>query len=102
MGERKRVAITAIGLVTPLGIGTEASWQRLTEGASGVRRITLFDASSSRVQIAGEVAGFEPRRFLDFKDTQRLARVGQLAVAAAELALGSGALVGLERETIGT
>lgn len=102
MGERKRVAITAIGLVTPLGIGTEASWQRLTAGASGVRRITLFDASSSRVQIAGEVAGFEPRRFLDFKDTQRLARVGQLAVAAAELALGSGALAGLEREAIGT
>jgi 3-oxoacyl-[acyl-carrier-protein] synthase II len=102
VGERKRVGITAIGLVTPLGIGTAASWQRLTEGASGVRRITLFDASSSRVQIAGEVAGFEPRRFLDFKDTQRLARVGQLAVAAAELALGGEVLAGLEREQVGT
>ncbi len=102
MRERKRVGITAIGLVTPLGIGSDVTWQRLTEGASGVRRITLFDASASRVQIAAEVAGFEPRRFLDFKDTQRLARVGQLAVAAAELALGSDALAGLDREEVGT
>ena len=102
MGERRRVGITAIGLVTPLGIGTDASWQGLTAGASGVRRITLFDASSARVQIAAEVAGFEPRRFLDFKDTQRLARVGQLAVAAAELALGNDALAGLDREEVGT
>jgi len=100
--ERQRVGITALGLVTPLGIGTDVTWQRLTEGASGVRRLTLFDASASRVQIAAEVAEFEPRRFLDFKDTQRLARVGQLAVAAAELALGSGALTGLDREEIGT
>ena len=102
MRERKRVGITAIGLVTPLGIGTEVTWRRLTEGASGVRRLTLYDASSSRVQIAAEVDGFEPRRFLDFKDTQRLARVGQLAVAAAELARGSDALAGLEREEVGT
>jgi 3-oxoacyl-[acyl-carrier-protein] synthase II len=100
--ERKRVGITAIGLVTPLGIGSDVTWQRLTESASGVRRITLFDASASRVQIAAEVAGFEPRRFLDFKDTQRLARVGQLAVAAAELALGNDALAGLDREGVGT
>jgi 3-oxoacyl-[acyl-carrier-protein] synthase II len=100
--ERTRVGITAIGLVTPLGIGTDPTWQGLAAGRSGVRRITLFDASSSRVQIAGEVPGFEPRRFLDFKDTQRLARAGQLGVAAAELALGSGALDGLDREEIGT
>ena len=102
MRERTRVGITALGLVTPLGIGSEPSWQGLVAGASGVRRLTLFDASSSRVQIAAEVPAFDPRRFLDFKDTQRLARVGHLAVAAAELALGDGALEGLDREAIGT
>jgi 3-oxoacyl-[acyl-carrier-protein] synthase II len=97
-----RVVITAIGLVTPLGIGTQSSWEKLVAGASGVRRITLFDASESRVQIAAEVEGFEPRRFMDFKDAQRLARVGQLAVAAAELALSDQGLDGLDRDEIAT
>jgi 3-oxoacyl-[acyl-carrier-protein] synthase II len=100
--ERTRVGITALGMVTPLGIGTDPTWQGLTASRSGIRRLTLFDASASRVQIAGEVPDFEPRRFLDFKDSQRLARVGQLAVAAAELALGGDALRGLEREELGT
>jgi 3-oxoacyl-[acyl-carrier-protein] synthase II len=102
VSERTRVGITAMGLVTPLGIGTELTWKGLATGASGIRRISLFDASSSRVQIAGEVPNFEPRRFLDFKDSQRLARFAQLAVAAAELALGGEVLAGLERDNIGT
>ena len=67
-----------------------------------MRRITLYDASTARVQIAAEVEGFEPRRFLDFKDAQRLARVGQLAVAAAELALAEQNLDGLDRDEIAT
>jgi len=67
-----------------------------------VRRITLFDASAARVQIAAEVEGFEPRRFLDFKDAQRLARVGQLAVAAAELCLAEQSLDGLDRDGMAT
>ncbi len=100
--DARRVVITAIGLVTPLGIGKEPSWEKLVAGASGVRRITLFDASSSRVQIAAEVEGFEPRRFMDFKDAQRLSRVGQLAVAAAELALADQGLDGLDRDSIAT
>lgn len=97
-----RVAITAIGLVTPLGIGLEPFWKSLVAGQSGVRRITLFDASAARVQIAAEVDGFEPRRFLDFKDAQRLARVGQLAVAAAELALADRSLDGLDKDEMAT
>lgn len=102
MRERTRVGITKMGLVTPLGIGTGPTWDGLCAGASGIRPLTLFDASASRVRIAGEVPHFDPRRFLDFKDAKRLARVGQLAIAAAELALGAGALDGLEREEIGT
>ena len=91
-----------MGLVTPLGLGVETFWDALTSGKSGVRRITLFDASKDRVQIAAEVADFDPRRFLDFKDAKRLARVGQLAIAASELALAGGALDGLDRQEIGT
>jgi 3-oxoacyl-[acyl-carrier-protein] synthase II len=101
-GGRERVAITAIGVVSPLGLGKEPFWERLVAGVSGVRRISLFDASSSRVQIAAEVPDFEPRRFLDFKDAQRLARVGQLAVAAAELALADRGLEGLDKDEIAT
>jgi len=100
--ERERVVITAMGLVTPLGLGVEAFWEGLTSGRSGVRRITLFDASKDRVQIAAEIENFEPRRFLDFKDAKRLARVAQLAVAASELALAGGALDGLDKQDIGT
>jgi 3-oxoacyl-[acyl-carrier-protein] synthase II len=100
--QRERVGITAIGLVTPLGLGVETFWDGLTSGKSGVRRITLFDASKDRVQIAAEVQDFEPRRFLDFKDAKRLARVAQLAIAASELALAGGALEGLDKQEIGT
>jgi 3-oxoacyl-[acyl-carrier-protein] synthase II len=96
------VAITAIGLVTPLGIGIEAFWEALTAGKSGVRRITLFDASADRVQIAAEVGEFEPRRWLDFKDAKRMARVGQLAVAASELALQERPLQDLDKDEIAT
>jgi 3-oxoacyl-[acyl-carrier-protein] synthase II len=100
--ERARVAITAIGLVTPLGLGKDVFWEKLTAGVSGVRRITLFDASSARVQIAAEVPDFDPRRFMEFKDAQRLARVGQLAIAAAELAVADQTLDGLDRDAIAT
>ena len=91
-----------MGLVTPLGLGIETFWQGITSGKSGVGRITLFDASQDRVQIAAEVPDFEPRRFLDFKDAKRLARVAQLAIAASELALEGGALDGLDKEDIAT
>ena len=91
-----------MGLVTPLGLGLDTFWQALISGQSGVRRITLFDASKDRVQIAAEVEDFDPRRFMDFKDAKRLARVGQLAIAAAELALAGGALEGLDKQELST
>ncbi len=101
-GERARVAITSIGLVTPLGIGKDPSWEGLVAGSSGVRPITLFDATKARVKIAAEVPGFEPRQFMEFKDAQRLSRVGQLAIAAAELAMADQGLEGLDRERMAT
>ncbi len=56
----RRVAVTGVGMVTPIGTGLTANWQRLLPGCSGIGRITRFDASALPVRIAGEVRDFEP------------------------------------------
>jgi 3-oxoacyl-[acyl-carrier-protein] synthase II len=84
---RKRVALTGIGVITPIGIGKEAFWTGLMEGRSGVRRITSFDPSTYDTQIAGEVVDFDPGSFMDRKEVRRNDRFVQFAVAAARLAL---------------
>ncbi len=86
-GTRRRVVITGIGLVTPLGTGTERNWQRLTAGQSGVRRITRFDASVVPARVAGEVPDFEPERFIERKDLKKMDLFIQYAVAAAQMAV---------------
>ncbi|HLM54613.1 MAG TPA: beta-ketoacyl-[acyl-carrier-protein] synthase family protein [Pyrinomonadaceae bacterium] len=83
----RRVAITGMGCVTPLGLGREAFWRALVRGESGIRRIESFDASSSPVQIAGEVRGFDWERELKAKDRRHVARTVPLALAAAREAL---------------
>ncbi|MFI5781308.1 beta-ketoacyl-ACP synthase II [Nocardia sp. NPDC051570] len=100
--ERHRVAITGIGMVTPLGIGTENTWKQLISGVSGVREISSFDASFNRVRIAAEIPDFDPSQWLDYKDARRFDRVGHLAVAAAELALSDQGIEGIDREEIAT
>ena len=103
MNPRERVVITGIGLVTPIGIGKKNFWQNLLDGESGVGAITAFDPSFNRVQIAAEVTDFEPDRWLEYREVQRFDRVGQLAVAAADLALEDyGAADELDRETVAT
>ena len=101
-GQRVRVVITGMGMVTPVGIGKDMFWDRLIQGVSGVRRITRFDASESRVQIAAEVDGFDPRDWLDHKDAMRFDRTGQLALAAAELAVRDRGLTGLDLDELVT
>ena len=65
----RRVAITGIGLITPLGIGNEKSWAAICEGKSGVSTITRFDPSRLKTQIAGEVRGFDPLEYMPAKGT---------------------------------
>ena len=68
----KRVVITGLGLVTPLGIGVEETWSNLCAGKSGIGEITRFDTTAFDVKIAGEVKGFNAEDFLPKKDARRM------------------------------
>jgi 3-oxoacyl-[acyl-carrier-protein] synthase II len=84
---KRRVVVTGMGMVTPLGVGTEASWQALCRGKSGVGPVTHFDASQFRTRIAGEVKDFNPHDFIDRKLVRRGDRFIHFALAAARMAL---------------
>lgn len=84
---QRRVALTGVGAVTPIGTGKEALWNGLMEGRSGVRRITHFDPTAYPTQIAGEVPDFDPSAYLDRKEVRRNDRFVHFAVAATRLAL---------------
>lgn len=83
----RRVVITGIGCVTPIGIGRQAFWDALLAGASGVRTIESFDVSSSTVKIAAEVRDFDWKAELDPKDRKHVPRTVPLALAAAREAM---------------
>jgi nodulation protein E len=78
------VAVTGLGVVSPLGIGIDAFWERLSQGISGVRRITRFDPSSFQAQAAAEVSEFDPVRFFDETTSEMLDRFSQYALVAAD------------------
>ncbi len=89
----RRVAVTGVGLLTPLGIGTEASWVAIRAGKSGIGPITQFDAAAFSCRIAGEVKGFDPARYVEKKEIKKMGRFIQFAIAAAEYALTDSGLV---------
>ncbi|MGC3996206.1 MAG: beta-ketoacyl-ACP synthase II [Anaeromyxobacter sp.] len=84
---RRRVVVTGVGLVSPLGVGVNPSWSGLLAGKSGIGPITLFDASTFPTRIAGEVKGFDPSQFMDRKEARRNDRFIQFALAAADMAV---------------
>ncbi|NIS75494.1 MAG: beta-ketoacyl-ACP synthase II, partial [Deltaproteobacteria bacterium] len=84
---KRRVVVTGLGAVTPLGTGTDKTWKALLEGRSGIRRITLFDASDFPCQIAGEVPDFHVDDFVDAKEQKKMDRFIQLGLAASSLAM---------------
>lgn len=89
---KRRVVITGLGLVTPLGIGVEASWNAALEGRSGIGPITHFDASESSVRIAGEVKDFDAAQYVELKEVKKMDRFIHLAMAAATMAMEDSAL----------
>jgi 3-oxoacyl-[acyl-carrier-protein] synthase II len=84
--------VSGVGLVSPLGVGTEVTWKRLLAGESGVRPITRFDATEFPSRIAGEVPDFDPLLYLDKKDVKKTDRFIQLALAASDEALSDSRL----------
>ena len=87
MMSNRRVVVTGIGLVSSLGIGTEANWTALTAGRSGIDTITKFDASQFATRIAGEVRGFDPLKFIEKKDVKKMDVFIQYAIAASQFAM---------------
>lgn len=85
--EKRRVVVTGVGLITPLGIGVEESWRGLIEGRSGIRRITHFDSSAFATQIAGEVEGFKPEEYIEPKEVKKMDRFIHFAIAASDMAM---------------
>jgi len=92
MNTRRRVVVTGMGAMTPLGLTLEETWEGLLAGRSGVGPITQFDASGLPARIAGELKGFDPTRYINFKAARRMARCSQVAVAAAQAALADAGL----------
>lgn len=87
-----RIAITGLGVVTPLGSRLHEFWEQLLAGRSGIRRITQFDPSQLPCQIAGEIPDFDPTEYLPAKEARRMSRASQVALAAAQQALLDAAL----------
>ncbi len=84
---KKRIVITGIGVISPIGIGRKEYWQGLSEGVLGFRPITLFDTSDLKVKVAGEISNFDPKSILGIKSTMDLDRATLLLSSAAKLAL---------------
>ena len=84
--ENRRVVITGIGLVTPLAVGTRATWEALLEGRSGVDVISRFDPSGFDCRIAGEVRDFKPEEWMEKKEVKKADTFIQYAIAASQMA----------------
>jgi 3-oxoacyl-[acyl-carrier-protein] synthase II len=96
----RRVVVTGVGLVSPLGVGTDETWRGILAGRSGIAPITLFDASAHAARFAGEVKGFDPLGWIDRKDVKKCGRFIQFAIAATDMAVAaSGLVVGPDNAT---
>jgi 3-oxoacyl-[acyl-carrier-protein] synthase II len=83
----RRVVITGVGAVTPLGNDAHTSWEQIKSGVSGIGPATLFDVEKVDVKIAAEVKGFSPEEFMDKKESRRMGRYSQFAIAASQMAV---------------
>lgn len=90
--DKRRVVITGVGMITPLGIGVEQSWNGLLAGRSGIGKITQFDAANFPTRIAGEVAGFNPEDYIEPKEIKKMDRFIHFALAAAQMAMNDSGL----------
>jgi beta-ketoacyl-acyl-carrier-protein synthase II len=100
MSERRRVVVTGLEAMTPLGLTMEETWEGLLAGRSGIGPVTQFDASDLPARIAGELKGFDPKEHIAYKKARRMSRCSQVTLATAKGALADAGLdVPLEHET---
>ncbi len=90
---RRRVVITGVGIVSPLGLDAPSTWGALLDGRSGIGPITRFDASAYPCRIAGEVRGFDPEKFIDRKEARKMDTFIHYAISASKEAIDAGGLV---------
>jgi 3-oxoacyl-[acyl-carrier-protein] synthase II len=90
--QARRVVVTGIGMVSPLGLDTATTWKGLLAGCSGVGPLTLFDATQFSTRFAAEVKGFDPLNWVEKKEVKKMDRFIQFAVAAADVAIADGGL----------
>lgn len=91
--KKKRVVVTGVGAITPIGNTASEYWEGLLSARSGIGEISLFDASRHKCRIAGEVKGFDPQKYLDIKEAKRMDRFAQFAVCASLQALADAQFV---------
>lgn len=94
MSENRRVVVTGIGAITPIGNNTKDTWENLKAGKNGIAPITLFDTSNHKAKLAAEVKNFDARQYLDVNDIFRTDRYAQFAVAAAQQAVDESGIEG--------
>ena len=94
MNENRRVVVTGIGAITPIGNNAKDTWENLKAGKNGIAPITLFDTSNHKAKLAAEVRNFDPRQYLDVNDIFRTDRYAQFAVAAAQQAVEESGIEG--------
>ena len=84
MDQNRRVVVTGLGIISPLGCGLTASWQGAKEGKCGIGPITLYDTEGQKVKLAGEAHGFDAENYMDKREARKMDRCNQLAIAAAQ------------------
>ena len=89
---KRRVVVTGVGMITPVGLDTKTSWEGLISGKSGIGPITQFDDKDIPTQIAGEIHGFEPEKYIELKEIKKMDRFIQLAIAASQMAMDNSGL----------
>jgi len=94
MNDNRRVVVTGLGAITPLGSTVQETWEAMKAGKNGIAPISLFDASNFKAKLAAEVKDFDPAQYLERNDVLRTDRYAQFAVAAAQQAVEASGIVG--------
>jgi 3-oxoacyl-[acyl-carrier-protein] synthase II len=89
---KRRVVVTGVGMITPVGLDTETTWEGLINGKSGIGPITQFDDKAIPCQIAGEIRGFDPEMYIEPKEIKKMDRFIHLAIAASQMAMDASGL----------